>query len=218
MKGLQHKTIADALVAELRRRILDGELAAGVQLRQSALAEEFGVSRIPLREAFLQLEAEGLVKINAHRGAIVSQLTAEEVDELFELRAAIEPMLLRRSAPNLTQADFIQLQALLDDFSHDLKSGNARRWGDLNTEFHRQLYQHANRPRSAALAMNLLQDCDRHTRLQLALTGATDRADAEHQMLLELCKAGKVEQAAALLEAHILNVAQELRAHLAKPE
>ena len=80
-KSLEHKTMAAAATAELRRRILEGTLPAGAQLRQSNLAEELGISRIPLREAFLQLEAEGLVRINAHRGAIVSTLTREEVDE-----------------------------------------------------------------------------------------------------------------------------------------
>jgi len=87
-------------VAEsLRERILDGEFKAGFPLRQDALASEFGVSRIPIREALMQLEAEGLIKIHPHRGAIVSELSTEEVQELFALRALLEPRLLRIPLP-----------------------------------------------------------------------------------------------------------------------
>jgi DNA-binding GntR family transcriptional regulator len=74
-KSLTHRTISSAVGDELRRRILDGSFQSGFQLRQDALAEEFGVSRIPIREALVQLESEGLVKILPHKGAIVSELS-----------------------------------------------------------------------------------------------------------------------------------------------
>lgn len=214
-KGLQHKTIASAATAELRRRILSGELAAGTQLRQGALAEELGISRIPLREAFLQLEAEGLVKINAHRGAIVSELTLEEIDELFELRAAIEPMLLQRSAPRLTTKDFARLRSLLDEYTLELRRENVRRWGELNAEFHHLLYRHAERPRAMLLVENFLQECDRHTRIQLSLSGAMERAEDEHRDLLRLCEEQRFEEAVELLRRHVLNVAASLKGFVA---
>ena len=97
-KSLQHRTIAAAVADSLRHRILDGDFKAGFPLRQDALAGEFGVSRIPIREALMQLEAEGLVKIHPHRGAIVSELSTDEVQELFELRALLEPRLREADA------------------------------------------------------------------------------------------------------------------------
>src|SRR4028119_1981958 len=121
-KSLQHRTISSAVAGDLRRRIVDGEFKAGFQLRQDALAAEFGVSRIPVREALMQLEAEGLVKILPHRGAIVSELSTEEVQELFELRALLEPRLLRASAPHLTQADHEKLQQILQEYSSELRA------------------------------------------------------------------------------------------------
>lgn len=210
-KGLQHKTLAEAVTAELRRRILDGEIPAGMQLRQGALAEELGTSRIPLREAFLQLEGEGLVKVNAHRGAVVAQLSSEQIDELFELRATLEPLLLRHSAPMLTAEDYSGIDALLDEYTHELRLQNVRRWGELNAAFHRQLYRHARRPRAMALVENFLQECDRHTRIQLSLSGAMERAEEEHRELLRLCRSGQVEQACETLRSHILNVAASLK-------
>jgi DNA-binding GntR family transcriptional regulator len=112
---LGHRTRVEAAAEELRRRILDGEFPEGFQLRQDALAAEFGISRIPIREALFQLEAEGLVIIHPHRGAIVSALSAAEVEEIYELRALLEPRLLASSAPKLTPEDYRAIDAILDE-------------------------------------------------------------------------------------------------------
>src|SRR5262249_8875183 len=156
---------------------------SGVQLRQDALAEEFGVSRIPIREALMQLEAEGLVRILPHKGAIVSELSIGEIDELFELRVLLGPRVLLASAPVLTADDFLRLHAIIDEFNAEIKAMHVGRWGELNTQFHMLMYRHAEKPRSLSLVGNLLQECDRHTRIQLSLSGGTDRARQEHREL-----------------------------------
>ena len=206
--------MAAATAEALRQRILDGDFPAGHQLRQDALAEEFGVSRIPIREALVQLEAEGLVRIVPHRGAVVSELSVEEIEELFELRALIEPRLLSRSASHLTDEDFAALDRILAEYSAELRARHVARWGELNTEFHARLYSHAARPRSQALVQRFLVECDRHTRLQLSLAGGMERAESEHAELVRLCRAGRKAEACALLRRHILNVGQSLVAFL----
>jgi DNA-binding GntR family transcriptional regulator len=186
-KSLQHRTIAAAVAEHLRHRILDGDFKAGLPLRQDALAGEFGVSRIPIREALMQLEAEGLVKIHPHRGAIVSELSMDEVQELFELRSLLEPRLLEASARHLTRDDYEKINQILREYSAELRANHVRRWGELNTELHMLLYCHAGQPRTLAIVANLLQECDRHTRLQLSLTDGMRRAETEHAELLRLC-------------------------------
>lgn len=208
---LKRTTVAGAAYEELRRRIHTGEIPAGTQLRQDALAQEFGISRIPLREAFLQLEADGLLRINAHKGATVVGLSGPEIDELFELRAMLEPMLLRMSTPRLSAADYAEIEALLDEYSDEMRTQNVLRWGELNTTFHRLLYRRAERPRTLALVLNLLEECERHTRVQLSLAGALPRAEEEHRQILDLCRRGDIDAAARLLEAHVENVAASLR-------
>ncbi|MDO9416155.1 GntR family transcriptional regulator [Pararhizobium sp.] len=210
-KSLQHRTISSAVGEELRRRILDGVFLSGFQLRQDALAEEFGVSRIPIREALVQLEAEGLVKILPHKGAVVSELSISEIDELFELRTLLEPRLLRDSAPRLTADDFVALKVLLNEYSDEISALHIRRWGELNTELHMLFYKHAQKPRSIALVANLLQECDRHARIQLSINGNVDRARAEHEELVALCEAKKVNEACALLKSHIEHAGKSLR-------
>jgi DNA-binding GntR family transcriptional regulator len=213
-KTIQHRTISASVAEDLRRRIVDGEFQAGFQLRQEALAVEFGVSRIPVREALMQLEAEGLVKIHPHRGAIVSALSPEEVEELFELRALLEPRLLKASAPHLTEADYRRLKGILQEYSSELHAMQVSRWGELNREFHLVLYRHAGQPRSLAIVGNLLQECDRHTRLQLALTDGRARAEAEHDELLRLCAGGQVDAACRLLRTHIEGAGKSLLKYL----
>ena len=100
--SIVYKTRTQLVVETLREKILNGEIKAGQPLRQAALAEELNVSRIPVREALLQLEAEGLVSFEPHKGATATELTVNQVDELFELRAMLEADLLAASIPNLS--------------------------------------------------------------------------------------------------------------------
>ncbi|MGY2046826.1 GntR family transcriptional regulator [Methylobacterium sp. JK268] len=210
--ALRHKTVSAAVADALRQRILSGDLKPGMQLRQDALAEEFGISRIPVREALLQLEAGGLVKIVPHRGAVVSGLTREEIADVFALRATLEPQLLGLSAPRLTPEDVAELRVLRDEYSTALEAGQVDLWGELNRRFHLGLLRHAGRPRSLGIVSGLLQDSDRPTRLQLSLTGDVARADREHTRMLDLCEAGSVQEAVDLLRDHIEHAGRALLA------
>jgi DNA-binding GntR family transcriptional regulator len=209
-------TRAVAAAAELRRRILEGTYPGGMQLRQEALSAEFGISRIPLREALVQLEAEGLIKNEAHKGAIVAPLSLEDIEELFEFRALIEPKLLLKSAPKLTESDFEALHEILREFSEELRTDHVGRWGELNFALHSALYQRADSPRMMAVATQLLQGADRLTRIELAITDRRPQSEAQHQDLVDLCERGDFRTAATLLKDHILGgrgaLLKELRA------
>lgn len=212
---LGHATRAEAAADELRRRILEGELVEGFQLRQDALAAEFGISRIPLREAFVQLESEGLIQILPHKGAIVSELSITEIEELFELRALLEPVLLRKSVSRLTGADFAELDRILAEYSEELHSNSPVRWGELNTQLHQLLLSRANQPKTTSIVNSLLLQTDRYTRLQLSLSRqSAARAEAEHAQLVNLCRKGDARGAAALLKRHIGHAGDELREFL----
>src|SRR3954470_7939582 len=133
---IQRQTIASMTVEALRERILRGDYPDGEPLRQDALADELGVSRIPVREALRQLEAEGLVTFNPHRGAVVSSLSLDEIVELFELRADIECDLLARAVPRMAKEQLDRAVEVLDEFEDALHAGEAMRWGPLNWHFH----------------------------------------------------------------------------------
>src|SRR6476661_212747 len=105
-KKLERSTAAAQVLDALRERILSGAISGGEQLRQERLAEELGVSRVPVREALNQLEAEGLVRLVSHKGAVVTRLSLDELREAYEIRAQLETWLLRLSLADLAEPDF----------------------------------------------------------------------------------------------------------------
>ncbi len=208
---LGHRTLSAAIVEQLRRDILDGTYAAGEQLRQDALAATFQVSRIPVREALFQLEAEGLVLIEPHKGAVVSAFSLEEIEDVFDLRVLLEPRMLAQSAPRLTPQDLAEASALDAQFRSAIAARDMAQWGQLNARYHLALYRHARQPRTLAIVTSLLQTSDRFTRLQMNRPPALSRAESEHGKLLRLCQAGKVPEACDYLIAHIEKVRRDLR-------
>ena len=204
-------TRVEAAVQEIRRRIFDGRFPAGYQLKQEQLAEQFQMSRIPLREAFRQLEAEGLVSIVPHKGAVVSEISLPEIEELFNLRALLECRLLRLSAPRLDAEDFEHLDGILASFSKDLDANRVSKWGEMNTALHMYMYRHCAQPRTLGLVQNLLNQTDRFTRLQIKVMSAQVRTQKEHYALVERCRQGRFDEAVDLLKAHIESAATALR-------
>lgn len=207
---LKHKTLSGALIAEIRQAILSGHYAAGTQLRQDALAETYGVSRIPVREVLFQLEAEGLVKILPQKGAIVSELSRAEIDDVFDLRIMLEPRLLLASAPLLDQKDLAELDERQADYVRAIAQGERDDYGRLNADLHMAMYHRADMPRSRQIVASLLQTSDRYTRLQLSNEAAMEKAMFEHAELIALIRAGSFDKAAALLSTHIGSVREDL--------
>lgn len=214
--ALKHRTISAAIAAQLRSAVLSGEHPSGSQLRQDALAARFGVSRIPVREALLQLEAEGLVRIVPHKGAVVTGLSKAEVDDIFELRLLLEVRLLRSSVPLLTAEDFSDLDRIQHAFSAAIRAGDAARWGALNAELHMALYLRADLPRTTGIVANLLTASERYTRIQLTGKAEWRRALAEHGELIELCRRKETDAACRLLEQHISTVHHDLAIMISK--
>ncbi|MGY3867070.1 GntR family transcriptional regulator [Aeromonas bivalvium] len=200
-----YKTRTHMVADSLRTRILRGDLPAGAPLRQDAIAKELAVSRIPVREALMQLEVQGLVKFEPHRGAVVTRLDPDAVAELFYLRALLEADTLFHAVDLMTEETFVNAQAILDQFDAALASGTqVEHWAELNHSFHATLYQAANRPQAMELIAQINLSCDRYVRFELlfAQNGA-DKAEREHAELLALCRARRKHEAAVLLKQHI---------------
>jgi DNA-binding GntR family transcriptional regulator len=198
----------------IRDGILHGHYAEGEPLRQDALADELGVSRIPIREALRQLETEGLVTFNPHRGAIVSSLSLGEIEEVFELRATIEPDLLRRAMPHLTTHQLDQADEVLDRYAVALRTGDVSQWGELNWQFHASLYAPAARPITMSIVQRLHQQSDRYLRMQLALTHGETRANEEHRAIAAAARAHDTKRACQLVRDHIAGAGRSLLAFL----
>ncbi|MEP6492908.1 MAG: GntR family transcriptional regulator [bacterium] len=207
---IQRQTIASMTVEALRERILRGDYPESEPLRQDALADELGVSRIPVREALRQLEAEGLVTFSPHRGAVVSSLSLEEINELFELRADIESDLLRRAIPKMTTEQIDRAVGVLDEFQDALQAGEAARWGPLNWHFHAALYASANRRVTIGVLQKLHQHSDRYFRMHVLLAHGGERANDEHRAIIASVRDNDVRGACQLMRSHILGAGASL--------
>jgi DNA-binding GntR family transcriptional regulator len=207
---LKHKTLSSVLITEIRQAILSGKFVGGTQLRQDALAETYGVSRIPVREVLLQLEAEGLVKITPQKGAIVSELSRAEIDDVFGLRAVLEPRLLLSSAPFLNEKDLDDLDERQAGYVRAIAAGERDDYGRLNADLHMAMYHRAEMPRSQQIVASLLQTSDRYTRLQLSNKKAMEKAMLEHAELISLIRSREFEITAKLLATHISSVREDL--------
>lgn len=209
---IPRQSLASAVADKLRDKIILGELAEGEQLRQDVIAAEFQVSRIPVREAFRELLAEGLIDINPNRGAVVSALAPGEIEELFQIRALLEREVLRVSIPRLTDAELALAASVQDRFRMELSQAeHVGAWGRLNNQFHATLYSGANLPQFKALLRTVNNNGERYTRLQLFLTSGRQRAIEEHDELLALCRARHIAAACDLLDRHVRNAGRSLR-------
>ena len=208
---IRRQTTVNLVADELRRRIMTGALPEGQQLRQEALAADLGVSRIPVREALRQLEAEGFVAIQSHRGAVVSKLSLDEIAELFELRIRLEGWLLELAIPQMTEDNLQQADDALETMLSNRKIEN---WGQLNWDFHVALYTPAARPATLRILRRINENMDRYIRLQISLTSGQLKAHREHKQILELCRARNAPRAVAMLEQHIVDVRDGLMRQL----
>jgi len=210
--AIPRQSLTSAVADKLRDQIIRGEIPEGAQLRQDAIATQYQVSRIPVREALRQLDAEGLIAIVPNRGAIVPALSPDDVEELFSIRALLEPEVLKLSIPHLTEQDFTEAAAILRKYVSELRrEDHVSAWGRLNWQFHSTLYSRAVLPRFMAVIRNVNNSGERYTRLQLYLTHGIKRANEEHHKILELCRNRDVPAACTLLRDHILHAGQSLK-------
>lgn len=206
----QQRSTPDLIADALRKAILRGLFQSGQSLRQDEIATQFGVSRIPVREALRQLEAEGLVTLYPNRGATVSALSPAEIQEICEIRIALETTVIQLAIPQMATSDLQKAKTILEM----TQETEASRWAELNWEFHATLYTPANRPRLLSLIKTLHINIDRYVRLQIIKTNTLERSQQEHYQLLDACQQQDTKAAVKLLRRHIEAVGEKLVVYL----
>lgn len=225
-------TMTSSVARLLRQAILEGALPGGTVIRQEEVARKFGVSRVPVREALLKLEGEGLVETQPRRGVVVTVLSTDDFEEILEMRVALESLAVERAASRFTQNDSDAAMAVVEEARRILHSPTSAskaaefegRWGELNWALHRRLYEPAQRPRLLAAIENLQQLFARHMRMHLASTNANASGEQgaavnvrewavvldEHEQIVKACARKDAAAAAELLRGHIMEHGTEL--------
>lgn len=176
--------LARSVIEEtLRNAILDGRLPCGTAMRQQELASLFGVSRMPVREALRQLEAQSLLHVVTHKGAVVAPLIEDNSAETYALRILLESEALRLSIPLLRQSDIEQADALIDALERETDYSEI---GRLNRLFHMALYGKAPNQRLLNLVEHGLNEEERFLRFNLEAMGLGETSQEDHRELLNL--------------------------------
>ncbi|MBZ5761092.1 MULTISPECIES: GntR family transcriptional regulator [Rhizobium] len=195
-------TIANRISRVLAERIIHGELAAGLRLRQDHIAEEFGASHVPVREAFRLLEAQGLAISEPRRGVRVASFDLRQVREVAEMRAALEGLALKHAAPHLTPA-------ILDAAEEATREGDAaadvRAWEAANRRFHRLILTPCGMTRLLA-AIDDLHAASARFLFSAWQSGWETRTDQDHRAILSALRHGRADDAAAILGQHVLRI------------
>ena len=208
----QRRLATPDMVAEvLREAIVSGVLRSGEFIRQDLMAAELKVSKTPVREALLRLEAEGLVSILRNRGAIVSGLSILEITETFDIRIALETLALGLAIPNMSQVDFDRANRAIEDTD---ALEDISQLGQLNWQFHNALCTPCKRPLLLGIIKKLHTISDRYVRLHLLLTDSELLSQSEHREILAACRSGDVVAAQGLLQGHLKTAADRLIGYL----
>jgi DNA-binding GntR family transcriptional regulator len=203
----------DLIAAALRGAILQGRLASNQPLRQDQIAEQFGVSKIPVREAMVQLKAEGLIVFVPNRGFVVSELSPAEAEEIYIMRMALETQALERAIPKLRKTDLIRAASVLDISEAE---EDRSQWSELNWEFHAALYQAAQMPRLLSTIETLHNNVARYLVIYLGGLSARDASQDEHQKILQACQKKDVDRAVKILKQHLSRASSRLVSFLSK--
>lgn len=199
--GARRRTAHEFVRETLKQAILGGKLPAGTRLVQSDLAEQLDVSTTPIREALRDLASEGLVNFDPHRGAIVHELDPDELDEVSELRAVLEPLGIRKAIENLDEDDLAEMRQLHQQMEDEETLAT---WLELNRRFHLIIHEATGSQRLHAMLARL-QDATTMYIGQAARVQpqVIQTSNEEHGLLLGAFERRDGETASEIIVQHI---------------
>lgn len=207
-------TLAAQVQARIREAILKQALKPGAHIDQDKLREELQVSMSPIREALKGLEAEGLVVIQPRRGAFVVEVSVDDMDELYFTRRLIEGEAILHAVPHLTEADFDQLETMIEDMRQATDRGDIKTFIALNRQFHLHFYNALDNQHLLQVIRMLWERSELYRYRLMFTTHNSERVHREHAGILDACRLRDAELAKARAQAHILSTQQELDSSL----
>lgn len=195
-------TAQDVVLSGLRTDILTGDLGPGDQILQEALAERYGVSRVPLREALKMLESEGQVIYHPHRGYFVAELSVADLLEVYRLRTLLEEEAIRGAVPTLTDADVATLGDLMTEIASAGAAGDVLAMTAANRRFHFAIFDAAGLPRLTRLLHQLWDATDAYRALYFQQAANRERVSVEHAVMLAALQSRDADLLVALHDEH----------------
>lgn len=199
--GSSRQTAHEFVREMIRRAILNGELSSGSRLVQAELAATLEVSTTPVREALRDLASEGLVRFDPHRGAVVQELSGDELRDIYEIRLLLEPVAIRQAVPRITEALIERLRRLHQRMRDEPHSAE---WVDFNRTFHMAVYESGSSQRLSSIIRGLQDASVMYIGASLAESPELrEEANADHAVILDALERRDTEAAVAAIVHHL---------------
>jgi len=200
-----YETIRELLFKHLRQLIISGRFAAGGKLVEQDLAEQFNVSRTPVREAIRKLELEGLVRYQSRRGVVVTGLSPSDIGEIYATREVLEGLAARLAAEHATDQEIAGLRRLLDQMSVAFAAREYKRAAQIHTRFNDLLYQIGRNRRLTGILTQFSQYTEHSKLVSLTRRGRAEEIRAEHAAMVEAIAARDPNRAELTARLHVAN-------------
>ena len=210
---LQSHSLAGVVQQSIEQAILSGNYAPGAKLNESTLAEQLGVSRGPVREAFRMLDEAGLVRTAKNRGVFVRDISLAEAAEIFEVRAALEEMVGRTLASQVDGVQLAEMNGMLDTMQQEVQANNADEYHQLNLQFHDRLVEMTGNGRLLVIYRKLIKELSLFRRLNLVHTGAMPTSVQGHREIVQAIAFGNTELAGRAMADHVQGSKQRTMKH-----
>jgi DNA-binding GntR family transcriptional regulator len=209
-----YKPLREVVFDVLRGAIANGTLRPGERLMENQLAEELRVSRTPVREAIRKLEQEGFVVMVPRRGTYVADISVRDINEVFEIRTALEALAASLAAERITDSDLEKLEELLVEIGGFIKQGDTDKLIEADSQFHDILYNSTNNKTLATIIGNLREKITVFRAIAYAYPGRAKRSFEEHRLLVNALARRDSESAQQVARKHMENAEQTLLLHL----
>jgi DNA-binding GntR family transcriptional regulator len=210
-------TAQQAVLAELRRAILEGDLAPGSQLIQETVAESLGVSRVPVREAMRILQGEGQISYTPHRGYFVTELSLDELEEIRRIRELLEEEAVVKAMPNLRDEDVAEMAEAYEEMERAGTAGDITAMNAAHTRFHFALLSASGMTRLLKILRQLWDAADPYRAVYHGEEASRRTAQEQHAALLRAAERRDTERAVKILDEHRQRTIDRLRGSLGKP-
>lgn len=205
-----YKPLREVVSEALREAIVSGILKPGERLMEIQLAEELGVSRTPIREAIRRLELEGFLVMVPRRGTYVADLSIKDINEVFEIRTALDVLAAGLAAERITEEELEDMERLLVQIGEFIEAGDAERIVEADGQFHDILYQASRNDRLVGIISNLREQFTRFRSISMAYPGRIKNTLDEHRRLVEAIAQRNPELAQQCAREHMENAEQTL--------
>lgn len=206
------KPLRDKIASSIRDSIIEGKIKPGERLMEPDVAKTLGVSRTPLREAFLQLESEGFLKVNPRKGALVTETSPKDAEETYIIKGALEAVAARLASDNINDKQIEELVSLNQKMEAIAQSNDKdyKTFLELNSVFHQKIYECSGNTKLIKMINTLRNQTLRYNYIFLSLLSHLDESVEEHYEIIEALKKRKPEEAESFIRKHNENARQML--------